>query len=58
MESNLEVLNPRELASFLKIGITTAYQLLRSGKIKSVRVGRQYRIRREAVLVYLSGQQD
>ena len=45
-----------ELAKFLKIGINTTYRLLRTGKIKSVRVGRQYRIRREAVLEYLSGQ--
>ena len=50
-----EVLDPQELSALLKIGITTTYQLLRSGKIKSVRVGRQYRILREDVLSYLSG---
>ncbi len=51
-----EILNPKELSKFLKIGITTTYRLLRTGKIKSARVGRQYRIRREAVLEYLLGQ--
>ena len=53
-----EILNPKELSKFLKIGITTTYRLLRTGKIKSARVGRQYRIRREAVLEYLLGQEQ
>lgn len=56
MESCPDVLDPKELSALLKIGITTTYQLLRKGSIKSVRVGRQYRILREDVLSYLSGQ--
>jgi excisionase family DNA binding protein len=37
----------------LQIGRSAAYTLVRSGQIHSVRVGRSYRIPREAVLNYL-----
>lgn len=53
--SSSDIFTVTELSKFLKIGINTTYALLRSGKMKSLRVGRQYRIRREAVLEYLSG---
>ena len=33
----------------------TAYQLIRSGQIRSVRIGRQIRIPREALLEFLDG---
>lgn len=48
-----EVLTVRELSKVLRIGINGAYQLVRDGTISSVRVGRQYRIPRKAVLEYL-----
>lgn len=47
------VLTVRELAALLRIGINNAYQLVREGTIRSVRVGRQYRIPRRAVDEYL-----
>lgn len=47
------VLTVRELAAILRIGINNAYQLVREGTIRSVRVGRQYRIPRRAVDEYL-----
>lgn len=47
------VLTVRELSKMLRIGINGAYQLVRDGTISSVRVGRQYRIPRKAVLQYL-----
>ena len=37
----------------LGIGRNTAYELIRSGQIRSVRIGRQIRIPREALLEFL-----
>lgn len=48
------VLTVSELSQILRIGINGAYELLRKGEIKSVRVGRQYRVSRYAVLDYLN----
>ena len=41
------------LMPILGIGRNTAYELIRSGQIRSVRVGRQIRIPREALLEFL-----
>lgn len=48
-----DVITVRELAKFLRLGINTAYMLVRQKKIKSIRMGRQYRIPRWAVEQYL-----
>jgi excisionase family DNA binding protein len=40
-----EVLSPDQLAEYLGCGRTTAYQLLREGRIPSFKVGRLRRIR-------------
>lgn len=45
----------RELAAYLQVGKNTAYELVNTGQIPAVRVGRQYRIRKEAVLEFLGG---
>lgn len=42
-----------DLSEFLSIGRNTAYDLVRSGKIRSIRIGRCYRIPRDAVAEYL-----
>lgn len=42
-----------ELIPILRIGRNTAYELVRSGQIRSVRIGRTYRIPREALEDYL-----
>ena len=55
-DTKSQILTVRELASFLRIGINSAYRLVRKGNIRSVRVGRQYRIPRQAVDEYLSKQ--
>ena len=47
------VLTVRDLAQLLRLGTNTVYRLLRQGKIKNVRMGRQYRIPRWAVLEYI-----
>ena len=39
----------------LDIGRNTAYELVRSGKIRSIKVGRQIRVPRDAVVEFLSG---
>ena len=44
-----------DLMPILGIGRNTAYQLIRSGQIRSVRIGRQIRIPREALLEFLEG---
>lgn len=48
------VLTVTNLAQSLMIGRNSAYALLRSKKIRSIRVGRQLRIPREALLEFLS----
>ena len=43
-------LRVEDLMPLLGIGRNTAYELIRSGQIRSVRVGRQIRIPRESLL--------
>jgi excisionase family DNA binding protein len=49
-----DVVTVEELAEMLKIGRNTAYWLLNSDQIPSVRVGRQRRIRRADVEVFVT----
>ena len=46
-------LRVEDLMPLLGIGRNTAYELIRSGRIRSVRIGRQIRIPREALLEFL-----
>ncbi len=48
-----KVLNVKDLAEALFISQNTAYNLVRSGQIHSIRIGRTYRIPREAVEEFL-----
>ncbi len=48
------VLTVSDISEILVIGKNTAYELVRSGRIKSVQVGRQFRIPKSALLEYLS----
>ena len=48
-----ELLTVRELQQLLKLGRNTVYELLRSGEIPCVRLGKQIRIRRVDVDAYL-----
>ena len=43
-----------ELMPILNIGRNTAYELIRYGKIHSVRIGKQLRIPKQALIDYLS----
>ena len=48
------ILTVSELSEVLRIGRNTAYELVRSGAIQSIRIGRQIRIPRQAVCDYLA----
>lgn len=48
------VLCVKQVAEILLISHNTAYELIRSRKIRSVRVGRGYRITLDAVIEYLN----
>lgn len=46
-------LRVEDLMSLLGIGRNIAYELVRSGQIRSIRIGRQIRIPRDALLEFL-----
>lgn len=48
------VIRVEDLTHILSISRNTAYELVRSGKIRSVKIGRIYRIPRSAVEDYLN----
>ena len=50
------VLTVEELMPILGIGRNTAYELIRSDQIRSVRIGRQLRVPKDAVLDFLTQQ--
>ena len=47
-------LRVEELMPILGIGRNTAYELVRSGQIRSVKIGRQLRIPKQALIDYLT----
>lgn len=47
------VLHVEDLMPILGIGRNTAYELVRSGQIRSIRVGRQLRVPKDAVIDFL-----
>ena len=49
-------LTVEEAGQILRVGRNTAYELVRCGKLPSIRVGKQIRIPRQALLDYLSRQ--
>lgn len=48
------VLHVKDLANVLSVSQNTAYALVRSGQIRSVRTGRTYRIPKDAIIEYLN----
>ena len=46
-------LRVEDLMPILGIGRNTAYELVRSGQIRSIKIGRQIRIPKDAVVEYL-----
>lgn len=53
LENYPDVLEVKDICSILRIGRKTAYQLLNSGKIPHRRIGRIYKICKDAVIDYL-----
>ena len=49
------VLRVEDLMPVLGIGRSNAYALVRSGQVRSVRIGHQFRIPREAIQEFLNG---
>ena len=47
------IMTVEDLMPILLIGRNTAYELVRSGEIKSIRIGRQIRITRDALIEFL-----
>ena len=47
------VLSVNQLIDVLNIGRNTAYELIRSGRIKCIRVGHQIRVPKEAIQSFL-----
>ena len=52
-EKKSKVFTVEDLMEYLSVGRTTAYKLLRSGKIKTLKIGRLYRIPKKAVDDYI-----
>ena len=52
------VLRVEDLMPILDIGRNAAYELIRCGQIRSVRVGRQIRVPKEAVAEFLAGRKE
>ncbi len=48
-----DVISINELTTMLNISKNTAYSLLQSGAIKSIKVGKQYRIPKQFIIEYL-----
>ena len=52
------VLRVEDLMPVLDIGRNAAYELIRCGQIRSVRVGRQIRVPKDAVTEFLAGRKE
>ena len=55
IKTNSKVIKVEDLVPILGIGRNMAYALVRSGQIRSIRIGRCYRIPLSAVDEYLDG---
>ncbi len=54
LENYPDVLTPNDLMKFLSIGRNTVYDILKSGKLASIKIGKQYRIPKNSVVRYLN----
>lgn len=53
LESYPDMLTPEECMNFFQIGRNTIYQLLGKGIIPSLKLGKQYRIPKKSLLMYI-----
>ncbi len=49
-----DVVNVKELQEMLGIGRNLAYSLLTGGKVKAIKVGREYKIIKNSIIDYVS----
>ena len=49
-----DILTPRETAKILRVSMNTMYKLLKENKIKSVKLGVKYIIKREDLIDFLN----
>ena len=54
-QSGIVLYNVVEVAKLLRVGKMTIYPLVRNGTIKAIKVGGQWRIKKESVDKYLEG---
>lgn len=52
-ESYDDILNIREVAEILKVGSTQIYKLVRSGELKSYKEGKDWKIPKSALNLYI-----
>lgn len=52
------VLKPQECQRVLRCGRNQLYELLGNGEIRSVRIGRTYRVTKTALLEFMGEQED
>ena len=49
----LDVLTVKETREILRIGMNSMYTILQSGELKSIKIGRIYKIKKENVIEYI-----
>ena len=49
------LLRPEEVAQALGVGRSTVFQLMRSGELRSVKIGKSRRVPVDAVIEYVAG---
>jgi excisionase family DNA binding protein len=57
-DSAPDVLNVEEVAALLRIGRNGAYDLVKSGVLRSVRIGRRIVVAKSSLLSFLQGRED
>lgn len=53
-----EITTPQELADFLKVNVQTIKRAIKSGKLKALRVARDWRIERNAVIEWIEERKE
>ena len=56
LENLSEITTPKELAEFLKISEQTVKRAIKSGKLKALKVARDWRIERNEVIKWVKGE--
>lgn len=57
-EEYQDIVTIKDVRKMLKIGRALAYELVRSGKIPSMKIGRSFRIQKSKVIEYLQQEEE